>query len=751
MGINIININNKKVFECNLPSFYQKKDQKNVGNKLEDFIILQVMGEGTFGFVAKVKSKKNLEIYALKKNILSAMDEEQRKKLINEIKFLHFFNHKNVCRCLTSFEEDGCLYIVMKLFNNKDLFNHLSAFLSLGITIEEQNIWDIFHQCLEGLTYIHNQGVIHRDIKLANLLMDENGNIIIGDFGVSAVMNRNEAIKFSNNEEEIQSLIFDPREPAGTPNFMAPEIESNQIYDQRADVYSMGICFYALCFGSLPYMNGKFMDELQNDHKYSMELKEIIMKMIQINQYNRPSSMDIHLLFKRYYIKKYVKNTGLYSLVRCLFSFPNFSIYFNDQRKISKIMETSYQKKVALNMISINIALKDKKNFEENVYDLRQFLIEEGIKEKYYNEISPLLAINIIINSLNYELNELSKNKINKNILKSNENEGEKEKYEKFDEYYKKCFNSIISKDFAGVLKKKRICNTCKIIDYSFERFHFINFNISFIENECINIYNLFDYFNNTNTILGLNKFIFCKNCKKNTEHTECKTFYNIKNNIIIMFDRGSNNQNNIKIDFDEIIQFDKTQTELSFEKVYTLVGVISEIKNNGQSKYISYIKNKDNNNNNWILYDNENETIINNFNEIKNYGNIIALFYYHDKFDNISCPNRNYNKINIIIKNNINNSNNISKNLNNSLNNNINRNNINNNNIRNNINNNMNNNNNFMQNSNNMNNNNYMSNSNNMSNNNYMNNSGNLNNNNMNNNDMNNSNNINNNNYMNN
>ena len=670
MGINVVNVNNKKIMEFKLPEYYLKKEQNNIGNKLDDFIILQVMGEGSFGFVAKVKSKKNLEIYALKKNIINQMSEDERKKLRNEIKFLRFFKHPNVCRSITSFEEDGCVYIVMNLFNNKDLFRHLTAFLNLKLKVKEENIWDIFNQCLEGLTYIHNQGVIHRDIKLGNLLMDENGTIIIGDFGVSAVMNRNEALKFTNNEEEINSLIFNPQDMAGTKNFMAPEIENRQSYDQKADVYSMGVCFYALCFGNLPYGNGNYMNELQNDNKYSNELKEIIFQMIQINPNQRLNSMEINLRFKEYYIKKYVKNTGLISLVQCLFSFQNFQDYFNDQRKISKIMETSYQKKVALIMISISIALKDKKNFDSNVHNLREFLYEEGIKEKNCNEICPLSALNIIINSLNYELNEKPKNESNKVLLNNiNQNKNVEAKYEEFNENYKAFFNSIISKEFAGALKIKRTCNRCNLIDYSFERFHFINFNVSIIENPYINIYNLFDYFNNTNILLGLNKYITCPKCKIFTEHMECKSFYYIKNNLIIMFNRGERNKNNIKIDFDEIIQFDESQAEKSSDKVYALVGVISEIKNKyGKSKYISFIKNKDNNM--WNLNDNEQENNIINFsfNDMKNYGNIISLFYYHDNFEEITCPKKFYNKINISIMNNMGNNNNMNNMGNNSM-----------------------------------------------------------------------------------
>ena len=138
MGINVVNVNNKKIMEFKLQEYYLKKEQNNIGNKLDDFIILQVMGEGSFGFVAKVKSKKNLEIYALKKNIINQMSEDDRKKLRNEIKFLRFFKHPNVCRSITSFEEDGCVYIVMNLFNNKDLYRYLAAYLSLKTKISEE-------------------------------------------------------------------------------------------------------------------------------------------------------------------------------------------------------------------------------------------------------------------------------------------------------------------------------------------------------------------------------------------------------------------------------------------------------------------------------------------------------------------------------------------------------------------------------------------------------------------------------------
>ena len=155
---------NKIFFSYKLP-FHFINDNQNIGKKLEDFEILQIMGKGGYGFVAKVKSKINLEIYALKKNFEENMSKLELLKLKNELSFLRKFNHENVCKCLTYFEENGCSYIVMKLFNNKDLSQFLEANRELGIKIKEDTLWDIFRQCLEGLLYIHNEGVIHRDIK----------------------------------------------------------------------------------------------------------------------------------------------------------------------------------------------------------------------------------------------------------------------------------------------------------------------------------------------------------------------------------------------------------------------------------------------------------------------------------------------------------------------------------------------------------------------------------------------------------
>ena len=664
MKISVINFDDKQVLACD---YINNKSKNNIGKKIEDFTILQVLGKGSYGFVAKVKSKINHEIYALKKNIISNMNEEQKKEMRNEIIFLKYFNHDYICRCLTSFEQDDNFYCVMKLFNNKDLFNYYFANKKFGIKIKEEILWDIFYQCFEGLTYIHNQGVIHRDIKLQNIFMDNNGKIVIGDLGKAkaVVKNRKEAIKFIKDEKDkemIDSIIFDPKIPTGSRGYMAPEVLDlycnpfSSGYNQKADVYSMGICFYGLCFFESPYKNMENMTALKNDTFYSNELKKVIKRMIEKDHNKRPTSSEIYCIFKKYYMTKYMKNSSIYSVVRCLLSFRNFYDYFNNPFKLSKLIDSEYTKKISLNLIEINNSFNDKSCIEESIFDLRKKLNEEGIKEKDNKEILPSSALSVILNSLNYELNEIPplKGSDYSNYLKDQCKPGEeKETYKQFIEHYKKYFKSIISKDFFGVLKTTRICNECNSYCYLFEKFYYINFNLEIFgknkDNTPINIYHLIDYINKTPNLLDKRQCISCEKCGTFTSRTEYKNLYDLKKNLIIVFNRGKNQQIKTKIDFFEKVKFDKKYVEnISSDKEYILVGVIcySEFKN----KYVSFVKKR----NEWICYNIEGDSngiIIKYFDDIKNYGNVISLFYYYKGFEKLFEDNN----MNNIMENNCN------------------------------------------------------------------------------------------------
>jgi len=108
-------------------------------------------------------------------------DEISKKKMNNEINLLKSLRHPNVVKLLETFEMEKHLLIVMELCPGGDLLNYVRKRRKLN----EKYAKFVFKQIMEGIAYLHENGVVHRDIKLDNILLDGHGNIKIGDFGVS--------------------------------------------------------------------------------------------------------------------------------------------------------------------------------------------------------------------------------------------------------------------------------------------------------------------------------------------------------------------------------------------------------------------------------------------------------------------------------------------------------------------------------------------------------------------------------------
>ena len=131
----------------------------------------------------------------------------------------------------------------------KDFIN---AHRKSGTQIPEEGLWNIFLQCMKGLAYVHKMGVIHRDIKPGNILMDNNLTVKIGDFGVSAVKKNKDGENSDNPKVEYLNASY--MQFGGTlvytEGYKAKELEKKGKekleYDQKIDVYSMGVTFYEL-------------------------------------------------------------------------------------------------------------------------------------------------------------------------------------------------------------------------------------------------------------------------------------------------------------------------------------------------------------------------------------------------------------------------------------------------------------------------------------------------------------------------
>ena len=188
----------------------------NIGNKSEDFIIQKIIKEGNFGFIAKVKSKKNNQIYAMKMIDLSSPGMVKKKSTQedahtikkvnlkkyyeNEIELIKEMNHENLYKCLSSFKEGDKIYIITEYMDNGNLLDLLYWHKENDIKIEEKKLLKIFFQCIKGLYYLHKNGIMHRSIKLNNIVMDSNDRI--------KIINLKYATKEKNSKTKIKVGLF---------------------------------------------------------------------------------------------------------------------------------------------------------------------------------------------------------------------------------------------------------------------------------------------------------------------------------------------------------------------------------------------------------------------------------------------------------------------------------------------------------------------------------------------------------------
>ena len=163
------------------------------------------------------------------------VDKGDIKRVTREIQILKHIRHPNVVHLLEVIEKPKHIYLVTEHVSGGELFDFIVAHGRL----QETQACHIFRQILLGVDACHAMGVAHRDLKPENLLIDEDGNIKIIDFGLS------------NTFDGPDALL---RTACGSPCYAAPEMIAGRRYSgAKADIWSLGVCLFAMLCGYLPF------------------------------------------------------------------------------------------------------------------------------------------------------------------------------------------------------------------------------------------------------------------------------------------------------------------------------------------------------------------------------------------------------------------------------------------------------------------------------------------------------------------
>ncbi|KAF2494833.1 kinase-like protein [Lophium mytilinum] len=200
---------------------------------LNHFRLLRVVGKGAFGKVRIVEEKHSGLTFALK---YIRKDEvvrsESVRNIIRERRMLEHLNHPFLCNLRFSFQDIEYLYIVVDLMNGGDLRFHISR---KTFTEEAVRFWIAQLGC--AVRYIHQQGIVHRDIKPDNVLLDSDGHVHLADFNVASDFTPHKALTSKS----------------GTLAYLAPEVYEGKGYSCEVDWWSLGVLFYECIYNKRPF------------------------------------------------------------------------------------------------------------------------------------------------------------------------------------------------------------------------------------------------------------------------------------------------------------------------------------------------------------------------------------------------------------------------------------------------------------------------------------------------------------------
>lgn len=247
----------------------------------------KAIGQGGMGTIYLAEDRKSGRLLAVKKLPLSKTTD--LPALQNEIAMMRTSRHANVVEYLESYMFERSLWVVMEYMDAGSLTNLLQAYQQRRMELSEPEIAAFMRHCLDAVNFLHSLGRIHRDIKSDNVLINSSGGVKMADFGF--------CVQLTQEKDSRHSMV-------GTPYWMAPELVRGQSYDQKVDIWSLGIMMIEMAEGEPPYLKEqplralyliatKGTPRLKQPSKYSSAFMDFYNNCLAVDPKRRSSAADL--------------------------------------------------------------------------------------------------------------------------------------------------------------------------------------------------------------------------------------------------------------------------------------------------------------------------------------------------------------------------------------------------------------------------------------------------------------------------
>ena len=257
----------------------------SIGESEESYTRVKVLGRGAFGEAVLYKKTTTNDLVVWKEINLQRASEKDRTGALNEVEILSLLDHINVVAYYNHFFDGASLFIEMEYANDGSLHHKIIG--RNGDLFPEKEALFYFYQLVSAVSYIHDYGILHRDIKTLNIFMTKSKMIKLGDFGISKVL--------EETYGKAETCV-------GTPYYMSPELVKGDPYNQKSDVWACGcVLFEILALKKVFEASNQLKlitsilekDVGEVSHTYSEETRRVIKWTLEKDPEKRPTTEEL--------------------------------------------------------------------------------------------------------------------------------------------------------------------------------------------------------------------------------------------------------------------------------------------------------------------------------------------------------------------------------------------------------------------------------------------------------------------------